>query len=1689
MTTFVYPMPGTPSGETIYGPVECELFEPQYASFGTRADAKNVRTAGHARPLISENAGASVTTHLMGIKPPLNAPTVSVEAGGYSGDVQVCVQRVWAVKGAEGTRSGASPLYPSGDTLAAIQTTLPPGEEWDDFAGSDTVVLGVNGTAFVNGFRQGLLASGLAVSVYVDRNGSQTPALSYTVSKVRLYGYRSAGPLDAALGFNVFFGDADGNPIGQVVTITGDGVLLAGQVPIIDVFFPKPVAIDPAALATTYIYIVVADLAPAAAGLATVTFFINGTDGDDGGTLSSRTDPSPTFSSIAGTGIHSIARHSVEEGILRAASTTGLLSPPFSSPTTKYFPIGIQQSFVSRETGSFQTFGASFMFSVGVASHQGTSGGVSYISRGTSSAAAPTVAQVGFETQAVVFYEATDVLLNYTAYADTATSMLVNRWTALTLDTTFNTGTPVVFAIPQGWLAVTADPRGRFILAGAYTTTTGVETATRTGLAGAYGLWKGNGAETTWTRTAFTPNNTNVHFPTGLRYGATVATVYMWSEQGVDKSTDTGDTFASAYRVPSGAQFVTLDSTDGTNLVGAYVTPGNGSGVCGAFIVKSADSGATWGTAIQVAAATASTGQFPTFLFAINRTTTTIFDAVVNGGVFRSTDSGATWGAVTINGTLTPARSPLTFSGIVHDPASADYIAAWYGGVGTISTNNITNAFTDAIGLLEIVATNATTTDFTTPDIYFKLGQSQTNNTEGNTIVFLSLTNNSLVIDTAIIEQREPEAEADGGTEHYNSYAILIRDRVAGSEWRDVGLVERGKAFTFDMAAADIFAYPPLLTEFYECPGGFDDVENYRAQGSERLCFVGQPGYDPFVGIPGKKDYTATIEEPQFYTENGKFLLLGRALAQVTDYTGGFVYFRLFDPADAALLTGQLQIAYLDRLGNGALAQFYNFAPASEGRYTAQFSAPTDTYGLTVNSTMYMGYPAAHTIGQVLALGAPAAGFNGRYNGLTQITLFEPQEPFFTDVRPGTLCLGQANADDTAVTYFTFQKDSLAGNDYLFVDPAQVRGAAVSLGMFVRLGLSELDYSTTNKLIAFNEATGAVRSRAFLYSDGLGTGLISVMSQPLPFGSTSFTPSPGVRGPSPVGVANAQVRYNMYGTVTKGSTRVQVFLPVIDDWWQQRQIQFDGDNAKGTIKKVLKFNPDTGAPLALYQLELFEPWGGDSHNFSLMQLLSDYSSVHFSGSTSDTYEVVSGLLKYNLTPSSRTMLLKATRGTMYVVCNTNEIFQVIPSNFLFPTTFDEFANSFIDITNPQNVQASKETAVFTCSSLGCAVDDQGRLYFGSPQGIYQWATPNARLIPGMRDRFRKFNADCYQRISLAFDGGAFPFPQLQVGGLSYTENNLNVRLAWLPDIERWLDFSGAARTDALCAVVGRDNGSRIAFAGSSKLGLLGQCITELDYTEFAGDTTDSNLFVNGQYRGALPHGFITGADATLFDADLGVWALDLTYHDSTADVPVPFLGLQALSSVYNCTLTEAGQPVLSTRGRVQIGLFDAATGAVQLFDIVGFFRNEAVTIPTNTLYILAPDGVVTTSSSQKFYWAFGPRYVSLVTPEIRPATNNQTISMESTNIDPEPNGTATFPFWITYEVFGSLYSGTTNTKVPIRGPITVPWTSFASSNYQAQLWNSLYAQSVSVKISGYAPLYQAFRIKNVVVQVQDGGPA
>lgn len=1666
MAVFTYPMPGTPSGETIYGPVECELFEPQYASFGTRADAKNVRTAGHARPLISENAGASVTTHLMGIKPPLNAPTVSVEAGSYSGDVQVCVQRVWAVKGATGTRSGASPLYPSGDTLAAIQTTLPPGEEWDDFAGANSIVLGANGAEFNSGLRQGLLTSGLAVSVYVDRNGSQTPALSYTVSSLRLYGYRSGGPIDTALGFNVFFGDASGNKIGQSVFVSGDTPLVAGQTPIIDVFFPKPVALDPSALATTYIYIETDDT-PAQAGNATVTFFFNGTDGDDGGTLSERIYPSTSYVSVAGT-FHDVATNSVFQSQLNYQTVIhGAVTPP-----------SFVESFVSRETGAFQFFSASFMQGGAFAGEQAPT---SWLIRGTDATLATVAkAQANIEGPPVVFAETSNALLNYTANASASTTMTVRRWTTLSLDTTFNATGKTTFTIPANWQAITADPRGRFIVAGFATLSTDRFAPGLNGLSGAYGIWKGDATEVTWTQTAFTPNNTNITFPFGMRYGATVATVYIWNAQGIDKSTNTGDSFASAYRVPAGGSFVGMDSLDGVNLVGGYTT------TTGAFIVKSADSGATWGTAIQIAA----TGARPPLAFAINRTTSTIFDAVTAGGAFRSTDSGATWAAVPSGQQIFPDQFPPTsvMAGILHDPASAAVIAFWAAGITYVFDGTPQNAL---FGTLQLFAMNATTTNLTTPDLYFKLGQSQTNSTEGNTIVFLSLTDNSLVINTAIIETREPEAEADGGTEHYNSYAILIRDRVAGSEWRDMGLVARGEEYIFEMTPADIFAYPPILTEFYECPGGFDDVEDYRAQGSERLCFVGQPGYDPFVGIPGKKDYTATIDEPQFYTENGKFLLLGRALGQVQALSvDNFFTFTLFDPADAALLMGQVQMIYLDRLGNGALAQVYNFDDSSAPTYSAQFSAPTDTYGMTALSTLYLGYPAPHTIGQVLTLGSPAAGFNGRYNGLTQITLFHPQEPFFTDVRPGTLCLGQSNSDDTSVTYFTFQKDTLAGTDYLFFNPADVRGDPVSAGMFVRLGLSELDYSTTSKLIAFNEATGAVRSRAFLYSDGLGTGLISVMSQPLPFGSTSFVPSPGVRGPSPVGVANAEVRYNMYGTVTKGSTRVQVFLPVIDDWWQQRQIQFDGDNAKGTIKKVLKFNPDTGAPLALYQLELFEPWGGDSHNFSLMQLLSDYSSVHFSGATSDTYEVVSGLLKYNLTPSSRTMLIKATRGTMYVVCNTNEIFQVIPSNFLFPTTFDEFANSFIDITNPQNVQASKETAVFTCSSLGCAVDDQGRLYFGSPQGIYQWATPNARLIPGMRDRFRKFNADCYQRISLAFDGGAFPFPQLQVGGLSYTENNLNVRLAWLPDIERWLDFSGAARTDALCAVVGRDNGSRIAFAGSSKLGLLGQCITELDYTEFAGDTTDSNLFCNGQYRGELPHGFITGADATEFDASLGVWALNLTYHDSTAAEPVPFLGLQALSSVYNCTLDSAdSHPILSTRSRVQIGLFDNATGAVQLFDIVAFFRNEAVTVPTNTLYILAPEGVVTTSSSQKFYWAFGPRYVSLVTPEIRPATNNQTISMESTNIDPEPNGTATFPFWITYEVFGSLYSGTTNTKVPIRGPITIPWTSFASSNYQSTLWNSLYAQSVSVKVSGYAPLYNAFRIKNVVVQVQDGGPS
>jgi hypothetical protein len=938
--------------------------------------------------------------------------------------------------------------------------------------------------------------------------------------------------------------------------------------------------------------------------------------------------------------------------------------------------------------------------------------------------------------------------------------------------------------------------------------------------------------------------------------------------------------------------------------------------------------------------------------------------------------------------------------------------------------------------------------------------------------LYWAASGSKITVNTATMHSREPESEDQGGTERYDSFAILVRDKARGAQFYRVATVNAGDSFTINEPSETLIAKGiPVVAGIIETPGGFEQVVVHRQSGTERLCFIGQPGYDSAHGIPGAKDYKYRYDEPQVVTAGSGHYLVRQQLGRVSaiNLTTRVITLANYDEdALTALAVGD-QLPYLSDAGfGGFLIVSAKDANAGTVTYSAlSYSTPS------VQSTLYQPFNQTEggTVSAVISEVTDGVGYHTLTldgdNARDFLTFLIAGE--YVQVGNGFFKVISASPSTLALTVETTTFSSVT---------------AIAEDASVKQWHGDLYFAHQTSISLFRGRDNEEVCRAWLQKDS-GNGMLALYSDHGSYNASNVyvKSSPGVQGAQPINISAVELRTAAFGAVKKGDTRIHVFPAIANDYWHQRAVTFEGDPYKAYIKKVVKYDTDTGALLREPQLELFEPWGGEDHLFVPIQVLSDHSSVYLTGNSSEPehFETVSDFTRLELLPKTGLRAIVPAKGNVYAFAESDEIFTMSPSNFVLPSTGEEF----IAFEIAAEVAVDRATSNFTIPSNGYAIDGEGVIYLVGHHGLYVTSPPGIRAIDGKRDWFSKYDTNTVRGARLVWDEGHWPLPVIRVVGLGFDEDGNTEQLAFCPDTKQWLNFGGQANIDT--ATVGNKASGEptVVFGGSGTIGLLAQHNPEEDFApEYDGEDAGVNAYANGQAQTANTSGFIGTADISTFDAEAGILALDVTYQDSTAASPEA-LDLSGFGTMLNCPVDANNEAVNVAWRGVKMVKINTSTGVAEEAKIIALHReyDQANAVYVNTLYV-KPDSAWTDTAGAKYHWMIGPRYFRVTSNEVTPDRKHRGVQLTGVAFDIEPTGTDTYPWWVKMEVFGNGTNGPIDYSTAQITRI-IPWTRFRNGAARDITIRGRVNRGLVVRLSGYSPANADIRIRQFDLHVDD----
>lgn len=942
-------------------------------------------------------------------------------------------------------------------------------------------------------------------------------------------------------------------------------------------------------------------------------------------------------------------------------------------------------------------------------------------------------------------------------------------------------------------------------------------------------------------------------------------------------------------------------------------------------------------------------------------------------------------------------------------------------------------------------------------------------------VLYWSVEDGKIQVNTSEMTQNEPESIAQGGNERYDIYSVLIREQSLGTEFREVARIPIGGSFTFDEPRASLGVKVSVHDGFYDTPGGFEAVANLRNGTDERLCFISQPGYDPFVGIPGENDYDYVFDNPNIVDAGSKYSIIPGKIGRVVsvDTAAKTLTLADVDATQWALLqAGDLLPLLSGSDGAGLFVSVADdFDPDSypvSGVYTVEYTdyAYADS-GVRPRSGMslYSAYGRG-TLGAVATISSAQANW---YETLYFMTIDGDTSGFLDPY------LGSNNNVVCIAGYFYYVRSYAKNQSGVFrvaitpMHPSFQAAPQPSVDDTVYATFAPIYSSLTNRVTILKDDRGYEAGRAYVKADS-NTGLLTT------FVNASLTKG-GVRGTSPESAVKAEFRKELLATVKKGEQVVRLNIDVADDYWHQRKFLIEGDDyQEAYIDKVMEFDPESGVKLPRKALHLSSPWRGDDHKDSPCLVAGDYTSVHFSGTGLDQPEAISGLTKLNLVPKSRTAAIASASAYLYVFAEANEYFELQVPSFPIPRTGAEFSQFAIEAETTQ----TRSRGVFTITSKAWAADDNGLIYLIGPNGLYRVSSPNITLIPGSRKMFSRIDPDHLQRASLAFNTASFPRPMIHIAGIGYQDGSKTQHLGFIPDIEAWVNLSSTTEIDVITPLVNQQGMSNIAFGGAGTVGIFADMDRSIRHTDYPGPARAQTAYAFGAGTDSPRSGFIGTGDITVFDASNNIYAIDVTWEDSATEATRQ--DFSCYGTALNASLN-AGELVGIAKRGVKWQKTNATTGAVEEVDVVGIKKttdpNDAAI--TWTLYV---QGTLSDTSASRYYWTIGARYFRWATNEITPADGKMSVQINALELDVSPDGSDDNPWWITFDVYTARGASEIDWSTPVVSR-TIPHTRFKNEARQDISFMTPTARSAAIRAYGYAPVNSGFQVKRLSVKVQD----
>lgn len=1587
---------------------------------------KCVVTGGHMRPLILEQIGNDVETHPMGIKPPLIAPSVTIGEGSYSGAVQVAFQRINSISG---QRSDISPIWPG----SGSQDVAPSNKSWTEVSSNPTIPIGripnSSPAAYTLGVLQQIkVQANTSTSVPfggadVDSSGSATG--TYFGTGVVIYGYVPEGEVavlgvDAGVDLEIAVYKGSNTALGEQVTewflVRKETIPREGEQPTIQASFASSFEFDESS-----VYRIVVRSTAATPASYVALFYTQDTASLPTGPKTTATLPLPT----------TIATWAdVSGGTVLGRETTDVLG-------------SFQRSYLtgsSRDTAYFTgTFGSLLNSTTPISDFLVDSAGVvNAVVRNTffnSTVTEQDMIDEDTRRFGAGVYSANSYLVPDLGNAGHIYAFLEQIDGAtrfpVCLRSLDNGDTWAAFAVTNlnaATLGMTTDDQAnnkivdvRPILGG------GAYIAIKGG-AGARRLIKINSSF------AIVSQNAAAEMENCRQIAVDTNdsdTVYMATPTGIYKTTNAG----SSWTLVEAGNFYSIDTHDAGADCVIYA---GGSGL----IAKSSDNGSTWGDLTSgVPAGVVNQVR-------ISPISNSIVYAATPSFIIRSKDAGATF----------DAYMPFAALVIRVDPADATVcFATRYLSAGIVAFDD---AGFDRRNYFTLAPVNFSEEQtITDPALFHEtIGFLQV---ASGAEVYGQVTDGSITIDLSTATSREPEAISQGGTENYDKIAVLLRDRALGIEFRQVAVIDLGESFTFNENALALGVKQAIVPGFYEVAGGFESVENYRVFGTERLVFISQPGYDSLRGIPGSGDYEQRFLSPRVYRAWDRMFLTGERIGSVLSVNTGTrtITLRAVNGAAFTQVAVGQELPFVDNANGNGGHVIVESATLAAGVYTIVYY---DYAYLEPSGGCIFYLPT----GEALPLGT--LGANARDLGSGEFVL-QMADGFVSEF--GAIPVGSRVAfTGTANGYLEVLSIDASNGEIVFSIPNSV--SAPEDGDAILFPHSALHFADFVKGVVFLTETDQEIGRAWPKTDA-ASGLIELYTD---WARTAL----GTNGSDPAGAYALEARFALLGTVQKGSSRIRTGLPVANDFWHQRDVSFLGDTVRQRIKKIVKYDTNTGERLLSPEIELFEPWRGDDHSLQPMEVISDYSSLHIAGAAFgrdlSNAESISDFTKLNLVPKTGTIVVAAVSGRLFVFAEKDEIFEISVDPFIVPTSgaaAEEFAIEDL-------VDQVRQSASFAISTTRKAIDERGRIYLAGPQGIFSYVSPNVYQIRGMRDRFAKFFWKMAPKFSMALDPSLFPEAALRIANVGYLEGETNEQLAYSPMREQWMNFGGGLNADEIAGAQGQDNSALVLGGARGKVYVYGQVIADPDHTEWNGEDYGRNYLINGQVSGESFGGYITGGDVNVENvADPLIYAVDATYRDSTVSPP-ELLDLSGFGIVLN-TPTEgpddAREPVESAILGVPFVKWNDATGAQERGVVVGLKIEED---GTNTIYVKAESAWTDLSVGQRYYWAIGPRPWQITTREIEPTAPWRGVAMVGFEMVVDSAVEEEHPWWIRVQAFFNFTGKGIDWTQPVVDRI-YSWREFTNESRLMRPFYTVPAVGFVVRVSGHAPTNRNFRITEMRV--------